>query len=191
MDQFFFDGDMTLRLSCREGDFLMWCSYTIFSNRYIIKDFWQLRDGDFVTITNKQVDLPPWFELHPTETTRALIPWMREKLNSGYEPLDPVEVPNLWRALDGDRLIWVGKKRQGIPSDNGLFSILTFRENAAIIGQSSKEGEYDLFSDFGGFGRKSLSKENEALCKRGWEAMLKLGMPRSAAADGQWAIGHK
>lgn len=73
-----------------------------------VRDVWQMKDGDYLTITNRWQDLPPWFDLHPLECSGALCDWMQKKLREGYEPEEPVEGPNIWRLSAGDRLAWVG-----------------------------------------------------------------------------------
>ncbi len=186
-----FKTDMTIRLSCREGDYLLWCGFNgIFSpenDQYKVNDLWQLKDGDFVTITNRQVDLPPWFELHPLEVSNSLVYWMQRKLDSGYQPGEIIDGPNIWRALAGDRLVWVGEQRQGVKFENGVLSIITFNANAVIIGEPYSD--YGGFPHFGGFDQQEQSKEDIRLCHNGWDAVLKLGTPCSASANGKWTIG--
>jgi hypothetical protein len=71
--------------------------------------------------------------------------------------------------------------------DNGVLSIFTFNENAAIVGESYIScGD---FSNFGEFDQERQSEEDIILCRTGWNAILKLGSPRSASANGEWRIG--
>ena len=153
MDPIIFRSDTTIRWSCRKGDYIIWCGFKgIFSSekdQYTVNDLWQLKDGDYVTITNRQVDLPSWFELHPLEVSNSLVYWMQRKLEAGYQPGDIIDGPNIWRALAGDRLVWVGKQRQGVGFDNGVLSIITFSENAVIIGEPYSD--YEGLPHFGGF----------------------------------------
>lgn len=183
--------DSTLRLSCRAGDYLLWCGckglFSPGSDQYRINDIWQLLNGNFITITNRQVDLPPWFELHPLEVSGSLVYWMQNKLDNGYHPGEMVDGPNIWRVFAGDRLVWVGKERQGVESDNGVLSIITFDENAAVIGEPF--AMVDGIPQFGGFDQQDQSKEEILLCRNGWLAVSKLGMPRSLSADAKWTIG--
>ena len=191
MEHTIFRRDTTIRMSCRAGDYLLWCSFKgIFSpenDQYTVSDLWQLKDGDFVTITNRQVDLPSWFELHPLEVSNSLVYWMQRKLDSGYQPGDILDGPNIWRAFAGDRLVWVGKQRQGVEFDNGVLSVITFSQNAAIIGEPYSY--YEGFPHFGGFDQQAQPKEDIMLCRKGWNAISELGTPNSASADGKWVIG--
>src|SRR4029077_3432919 len=121
-----FHSDMTLRWSCRSGDYVFWARFQgIFSsspgNYYKIADVWELRDGNFVTVTNRHADLPDWFDLYPTEVSGPLsCLWMMKRLEGGYKPKEPIEGPNIWRVFAGDRVVWVGGKRGGVKFDNGI-----------------------------------------------------------------------
>ena len=186
-----FRQDTTIRLSCRTGDYLLWCRYkggfSQKNDQYEINDIWQLSDGDFITITNRGIDLPSWFELHPLEVSNSLIYWMQRKLEAGYKPNDIVDNSHIWRVFAGDRLVWVGKQRSEVECDNGVLSIFTFNENAAIVGESYMNcGDV---SHFGEFDQERQSEEDIILCRTGWNAILKLGSPRSASANGEWKIG--
>ena len=93
-----------------------------------------MKAGD--TVTNRIGDLPPWFELHPTEVSGSLAYSMLEKLKAGYEPRVPIDAGNLWRILAGDRVVWVGPDRPDAKLARGVQSLLDFGENALAIGES-------------------------------------------------------
>jgi hypothetical protein len=98
-----FGDDLTLRWSCRVGEFVLWVGLQNFlaSDRecgWTIRDFWLMRDGDFVTITNRSADLPPWFELHPSEVCGSAVYKMMERLAAGYQPKEPMDAPTIWRV---------------------------------------------------------------------------------------------
>ena len=186
-----FDLDMTLRWACREGDFVLWARFQgIFSSpgrEYEVVDIWELRDGNFVTVTNRRFDLPVWFDLHPLEVSGSLLGWMQEKLDKGYNPPEPVDAPNLWRLFAGDRIVWVGPSRGDVHSEDGVLGLFDFRENALVYGEPlDLSGE---FPAFGGFDRGEPSPDGKKLCDAGWNALNRLGLPRVAAADYQWRIG--
>ena len=183
---------MTLRWACRKGDFIFWAKFQgIFSSRgneFQIADIWQLRDGNFVTITNRHADLPEWFDLHPLEVSGRLVYWMQKRLDEGHQPQEPIDGPNIWRVLAGDRIAWVGQARDGIESAGaGVLGLLDFHNNALIYGEP-----FDMCQGIPGFGffdRGELYPEEERWCRAGWDAIKSLGFPRTAAADGQWRIG--
>jgi hypothetical protein len=181
-----FDSDMTLRWACRQGDYVFWARFQgIFSSpghEYTISDIWELRDGNFVTITNRHSDLPDWFDLHPLEISRSSVGSMKKKLDLQ----EPIEAPNIWRVFAGDRIVWVGPNRRGVHSEDGIIELVDFKENALVYGEP-----FDLsgeFPTFGGFDRGEPSPEGARLCKAGWNALTRLGPPRVAAADDQWRI---
>lgn len=182
---------MTLRWACRSGDYIFWARFQgIFSskgNEYYIADIWELRDGNFITLTNRQADLPDWFELHPYEVSGSLVWWMKKKLDDGYQPQEPMNGPNLWRVFAGDRIVWVGPRRKGVLSENGILGLADFEQNALVYGEP-----FDMSTgipSFGGFDQEEPSSEGKKLCRMGWEALTKLKPPRTVSADGQWKIG--
>jgi hypothetical protein len=183
-----FTSDMTLRWACREGDYVLWAQFRGFFARagedYTIADVWELRDGNFVTITNRAADLPTWFELRPHEAAGQLAGWMQRKLASGYRPDGRVAGPNLWRVFSGDRLAWIGPPRAGVESANGVLAVVGFRENALVYGEP-----LELESGFGGFVAGEQPPEAAKLCNVGLEAIRRAGLPRVASADNQWCIG--
>lgn len=180
-----FGSDTTLRWACREVDYVFWAGFQgIFSsqgNEYKIADIWELRDGNFITITNRPSDLPDWFDLHPLEVSGSLVGWMKKRLDEGYDPQEPIDGPNLWRVFAGDRIVWVGPNRGGVHSEDGVLGLVDFKENALVYGEP-----FDLaegFPAFGGFTRGEPSPEGTRLCRVGWDALNRLGLPRTVAAD--------
>lgn len=186
-----FGKNSTLRLSCRKGDYLMWCSKRggIFGKRdnYNI-DVWQLKDGDCVTITNRQCDLPDWFELHFREVRNRLALRMKEKMemDKGYWPDKYAESSNLWKVMAGDRLIWTGKKREGIEYEDGVLGIFTFSENAAVIGEPFSITENYL--NFGDIDIAIQTPEESEQCRKGYAAMLNLPEQRTYYENDRWTI---
>jgi len=186
-----FGKDTTIRLSCRAGDYLIWCGFKGISSRadnpYGVNELWQLADGDFFTITNRFVDLPAWFELHPLETSASLARRLYGgSMSANRTSGEMRHGPNIWRVSAGDRLVWVGEQRAGVEFDNGVLSVTTFNDNAIVI------GEPILFEDglpkFGGFGKRENSPVSLMLCRRGLEAVKELGLPRQIR-EGNWTLG--
>lgn len=177
-----FTSDMTLRWACRAGDYVLWARFQ--GDGYTIADIWELRDGNFVTLTNRVADLPVGFDLHPLEASGRLLGWMQRKLVAGYNPEAPMEGPSLWRVFAGDRVVWVGPRRAGVEFAGGILSLVEFRANALVYGEP-----VELDSWFGGFETAEQPPEAAKLCNTGWEAVQGAGIPRVAAADRQWCIG--
>lgn len=189
METIVFMSDTTIRWSCRQGDYLIWCRFDILGDENQlpkVMGMWVVQDGNFVTVTNRRQDLPDWFELHPLEVSGSLVHWMMEKLNSGYDPADPMDRSNLWRIFAGDSLVWVGLSRPDLKGDEGVLALIDFRDNALVVGEP-----FDPSSDtaiFGGMG-KSVTPEVAQRCRNGMLAVSRLGIPRVAAADHQWRLG--
>jgi hypothetical protein len=187
-----FDDDMTLWWLCRAGDYLLWArfggGFLSGGGDYKIADIWELRDGDFITITDRQPDLPDWFDLHPLETPGSLVGWMKKRLDAGYDPQEPIDGPNLWRVFAGDRVTWLGQNRNGVqPVEEGVLTVVTFKANALVYGEPFHlSGRVPAFGDFA---KGDLSAEGKVRCKAGWNIICRLGMPRVVAADSRWCIG--
>jgi len=184
----YFDSDITLRWACRAGDYIIWarCQGLVPPDHlYKPADIWELRDGNFVTITNRRADLPEWFELHPLEVSNTLVPWMMKRLEEGYKPKERIDLPNLWRVFSGDRIVWIGPIRGGFQTKDGV--LVEFTENALVYGEP-----FDLsdgFPAFGGFDRTGRPPEGIRLCRAGWNSLCRLGIPRAMTTDDQRTIG--
>ncbi len=101
--------DTTLRLPFRTGDFLIHSRIEdIFTSKLSIIDIWELRDKQSAILTNRVGDLPDWFQLHPSEVCDILAYKMLDKFNRGEYPSEPIDGLNIWSAIAGDRIIWIG-----------------------------------------------------------------------------------
>lgn len=181
--------DMTLRWSCRSGDFLIWTRVkNIFADQPAVRilDIWEMRDGDFVTITNRPTDLPSWFELHPTEVCDSLVYQMAAKVESGYPFKDPIDGPNIWRLRAGDRLAWVGANRPDRKGVNGVLAILDCSECALAIGDSSQGGLEEL-ARFGALSKDAPTPQESASSRFAIDAIRKMGVPHEIATE--WLLG--
>lgn len=181
--------DMTLRWSCRRGDFLLWMRFAnVFTAPRGLKivDLWEMRDGDFVTITNRLEDLPAWFELHPTEVCNALAYKMMAKLGEGYQARDPLDGPNIWRLRAGDRVAWVGAERPDRRPVDGVLAILDCYECALALGESNLGG-INEFMDFGSPSTASPRPEDSARGRAAVKVVQQLGIPNTWAAG--WWLG--
>jgi hypothetical protein len=133
-----FGKDTTKRISFRKDDLLFHLRFTnIFNKTVSILDVWQLKSGDYATITNRLDDLPSGFKLHPTEACGPLVYKIIEQYNGSDGPSEPIYSNNLWRVRDGDMLIWLGSDRPDNKSDNGILQIYLFSECALLSGESN------------------------------------------------------
>ena len=186
-----FVSDMTLRWSCRSGDFLIWFRWGNIlaapEHGLGIVDIWGMRDGDFVTITNRIQDLPYWFELHPTEVCNRLAYEMMEKFSKGYLPGDPVDGPNVWRPRAGDRLAWIGNQRPENPSSGNVLAILDFRKSALAIGETNRGQSLEDAIAYGSITTNGLRSEDAVKCHEAVKIVRQMGVPRTLAVD--WKLG--
>lgn len=149
-----------------------------------------MREGDAVSITNRIGDLPSWFELHPTEVSGfAACLMMQEKLENGYKPKDPVDGPNLWRVMVGDRVIWV--RRTGVGTENFEQTLVLFRDNALVFGERLVHTEdVAWLRSFGALLEESPRDEITTRVGAGLTAVRKIGLPREIPEVGSgWHIG--
>jgi len=188
-----FGADITLRWSCRRGDLVIWLSpkgNPIFLSKpedaWTMPDIWETRAGDWVTITNRLEDIPPWFELHPTEVCNRLVRPMMQKLNSGWTPGSIMDGLNIWRARAGDRLAWVRPAKPHSSQEGRVLCVLKFRECALVLGESNRPGGEDLYS-FGSLCEAGKSQEALAVTRRAIEIVRRMGAPHEWTPT--WAVG--
>jgi len=168
---------------------VLWLQFTdpIAEQSLGMVDLWEMRDGDFVTITNRPDDLPVSFELHPTEVRNALAYQMAAKLEKGYQPPDePADGPNIWRLKSGDRMAWVGNSRPGQEAVDGILAILDCRECCLAFGEGNRGGIED-FMAFGSPSKPEPSPEDTVRCQTAVKAVRQLGIPRIWAPV--WGLG--
>jgi hypothetical protein len=179
-----FGGNATLRWSCRENDVVGLMRLPgLFAQSWDMLDFWQCRDGDYLTITNRIEDLPSWFELHPTEIKGRYL--YQFKPESGRAYADPVESPNIWRIYAGDRVLWVGEERPLQSSSEGILAIVEFKENALLVRETNRDVDY---MEWASGGPKVEPVPNMSLVKKAVKVIQSLGEPRSLSVSG-WGLG--
>jgi len=152
-----------------------------------IKDIWKMKDGDFLTITNRVEDMPEWFAFHPTEVCSNLSYKMLEKFNKGDYPQEPIGGPNIWRPKTGDRLVWLGKSRSVGPTKSPIISAIAFRESALVIGENVRSQSMDDLLGFGSLTKPQQTEGEIAMVREAVELVRRMGVPREYAPD--WKIG--
>ena len=188
-----FSGEQTLKWEVSPGDYIVWVRWqNVFSPKsdITVRDFWEMREGDVVSITSNIEDLPPWFELHPLEVAgyKACL-MMQKKLASGYKPKEPVDGPNLWRVMTGDRVIWIsGVEAQ---DKNPVETLVVFGTNALVFGERRVHpNDLAWFLSFGAPVEESPSRKVAALMRAGLDNVRKLGLPDEIADIGSdWRLG--
>lgn len=140
-----------------------------------------MRDGDYLTITNRWADLPVWFELHPLEVADHAVTEMMKRLEAGYKPKEVVDGPNLWRAKAGDRLVWVSLADSAQP----VKELLDLRACALVVGENSNPPPEGLVA-FGAPEDRDLPSAAGAM-RAGFGAAVALGVPQEFASE--WRFG--
>lgn len=174
----------TIRLPLKAGDYLLWVAtdspFTSDSESgWTIRDFWQLRNGDLVTITNKWADVPEWFDLHPLEVAGEAVSEMQKKLNQGFKPVETMDGPNIWRIKAGDRVVWIR-----VPTNEVVVS--TFSNCALALGESSNQGE-DVVLIFGAPEGDEPPPSVTSAMRKGFQAAVSLGTPQTISEE--WLFG--
>lgn len=164
MDSIRFDSDMTLCWSCRAGDYIIWarCTDIFKSGRdaFEILDYWELRDGDHVLITNRRSDTP----------------------EGADEP--GVKAADLWHLQTGDRLAWAGRPRANTPGERDkpiLLGLIECCERAIACGDSNQPRFYPgtgIFL-FGEPASEDASPYSLAAASLAFGAIVAKGLPRS------------
>jgi hypothetical protein len=145
-----------------------------------------MRDGYHVTITNRLEDLPPWFELHPTEVCDDFVHRLMAKLAKGGYPPQPLDGPNLWRAKAGDRLAWIGTGRPERDSVGDILAIIDFRNCALVIGEGDR-GDVTAYLGYGRLTTPEMKIEDVERCRVAVAAVKRLGLPRTWGPS--WMLG--
>jgi hypothetical protein len=142
--------NQTVRWSAKEGQILLWITPRSFlvsdkPEGWTISDFWCPREEDSVMITNRQADLPPWFELHPYDVSGQDLSFGAHlRIMGSDKPQTPMNGPNIWRPKAGDRLVWVDVNSDSQP----VIEIIDLKKNALVLGEAANP----TFESLGTFG---------------------------------------
>jgi hypothetical protein len=148
--------DSTFRLSPDAGDYLLrircrdpWGSPPEFT----ITDFWEFRQSDRLLITSREEHFP------------APIEQMEE------------EGPNLWKALPGDRLAWVGWRPDSTQRDPTLIALINCLFEGYVYGEPAVPTAESVLTF--GAPTSETTPEVRRLWTVGYEAAVSLGLPRT------------
>lgn len=177
-----FGRDTTLHWRCSEGEHVLWVrpQHPLTMEPLQIVDFWELREGDAILLSNRVEDIEPVFPLHPLEVCNAAARWMQRRLAEAYEPADIIDYPNAWRVPGGDSLL-------RIPMDGGEGSSTVVRcdESLLVLGTPRDETLHGLMT----FGESALETPSPTVARairRG--VALVAGSPVQTLAF-DWQIG--
>jgi hypothetical protein len=146
--------DSTFRLRPNAGDYLLrircrdpWSTPPEFA----IADFWEFRESDRLLITNREQDYPA--------------------------PVEQMEEggPNLWKALPGDRLAWVGWRLHSTEPDPTLIALINCLFEGYVYGEPVSP-TLDSVLSFGA-PTSEPTADVQRLWMVGYDAAVSLGLP--------------
>lgn len=183
----YFEEDDTVRFSARSGDFLFWIGTDSFLNAHQfsawqVRDSWQMRDGDSITITNRWDDVPSWFTLQPTEVSGSAMYKFTKTMLANYKPDQETRGPNIWRVKSGNRLVLL--RADDILKNTR--TIINFRACSLVIGETEPE-KVVFGSDFGSVEKERLTPALRVALHAGAMAAFKLGVPSRWCES--WSFG--
>ncbi len=182
--------DETTILPCRPGDQVLWLRGSGFLNDASdganILDFWEIHPGDQVLITNQVDDLPPWFQLHPSEVRGKAALAMLRVIEEGRAASAPLDGPNVWRVMAGDRLVWTGAPRPGCDGCNGVLSIFDVRADCLVLGRPGAD-DLEAWLTFGAPSSNTPNPVALAAARSGLKMVIALGCPGIVSVE--WQLG--
>ena len=180
-----FDGSESGNLKLLPGDLLMHFRTPLLSgDRPEILDLWLMKEESQFRITNKEIEMPPGFELHPDEVCNAPAYRMTEKLNGGWEPGDIVHAPNIWRVRAGDRLTLIGERPW---LDGGMMlGLFDFKESALAYWLRG-DGQMPFFEEALALAPSEGDTKRQEWGRRALARVSAMGLPREMATE--WRIG--
>jgi len=179
-----FGRDMTVRWSTRDGDIVLWMGYQSPASpatAVTVNDVWQMRDGEFVTFTNRLCDIPSWFGLRYDEMTQE----QARLLSKDYaQPADPLGGPNIWRIGAGSRVAWVRPSLGTSNPEDAILGVLDFRANALGLGETDM-ADIDYYMSFGVHGVSTADSASSGHVA--YLLVQSLGCPRELSTE--WLFG--
>lgn len=186
-----FRGNTTLSWPMRDGDSLIWFRARGASNTpdsMMIEQRWNFRDGDAVILTNRVVDIPVWFELHPDDVCNAQCFAAESRLTGKvYLFTAPDTGQHIWRIPAGNRLAWIGDPREGLEGKDGVLAVLDCEASVLVLGQPATQSE-ESFKRFGiSENTKTPKLDDAARHVLAREAVYNLGVSRTMGM--YWRLG--
>lgn len=186
-----FVSDGTIKWLSRKGDYVFWFTWDNLPidemHGIRIKNIWEMKDGDYLTITNRVEDMPKWFSFHPTEVCNSLAYNLLDKFNRGEYPEKPIERSNIWRPKTGDRLVWLRNYSSVGYANNYILSAIAFHENALVIGENIYTQSDAESVNFGSLTKHQQTEEDIAIIRNAVGFVKQMGVPREY--ESEWRIG--
>jgi hypothetical protein len=180
-----FDGSESGDLKLFPGDLLLHFRTALLGDgKPEILDLWQMKEEGQLWFATKEKEMPPGFELHPTEVCGALLISMRQKLNSGWKPGDIVWAPNIWCVRAGDRMALVGERPwvEGVT----MYGIFDFKTSALAYWLRA-DGEMPLMEEALAAAPSDGDAKSLEWAQRAYSKVAAMGIP--GFVDENWSVG--
>ena len=182
--------DTTILLPCREGDHVLWLRGTGLlgdpTTGVEVRDFWELKAGNTVRITNRFDDLPEWFKPTPMEVRGSAAFALLPRVQAGDVPDVPMEAANIWRVKAGDAIGWTGRSRPGWTGQNGVLAVFDIHAPCLVTGEPNG-GSLDDWMYFGAPSSSEHDPDAIEAARYVVSVVRSIGLGR-VRIDG-WAIG--
>jgi hypothetical protein len=152
-----------------------------------IRCLWQMKDGDYLTITNRTQDMPGYFSLHPTEVCNSLAYRVLEQYNKTKLPARPISAPMLLRPKTADRLLQARLLSTESPWGCDFVAALALRNSALVVGETVRTRSLEEMSTYGSLADPHNMDIVNAVGMAAKNYVVKMGDPREF--DEEWKIG--
>jgi len=176
-----FDGTESLILpGLYAGDLVMHFRTSLWTITPEVLDFWIMDGKEIFTITNKEEEFPPGFELHHSEARNAHAYTVSGRIKERGYPGEVMHSLNIWRVRAGDRIVLIGER----PWQDGgvLFSIYDFSE-CALVYWMCGDGDWPQFEKMVEHGSKQSQEPQISWGKEAVRKVIAMGLASSIAED--------
>jgi hypothetical protein len=178
----------TIRLSCGEGEFLLWLRPSaswrgeVGQSGWAICGIWEMLDGDAITITNRAEDLPAWLEVSTSDVCDIPALKMNQRLTANYRPTEQTKASAIWRGRTGDRLI----AGSTLDVERPVREIIELKACMIVSGESAQMPINDCW-EFGAPDGNRMSDVASNAMSAAFQAAISLGVPAEVARE--WKFG--
>ena len=180
-----FDGSESGKLFLMPKDIVLHFRISPFAgDKPEILDYWQMKGTSVLQITNKDDELPPGFELHPTEVCNELAQKMVAKMKSGWKPKEIIHYPSVWRVRAGDRVAIIGERPH---LEDAMFCGLFEFSESALVYWLWLGGQLPTIEEITCAVPQEGDKQCEEWMMRAYSKVRSMGVPNTFAED--WSLG--
>lgn len=180
-----FDGSESLLLpGLCDGDLVMHFRTSMWNTTPEVLDFWIMNGGEIFSITNKEEEFPPGFELHYTEARKAHAHTVARRIKERGHPGEVMHSLNIWRVKAGDRVVLIGERSW---LDGGVMLHVHDFSECALVFWMHDDGEWPTVEEMIELGSKQGQEPQISWGKVAVQKVIAMGTPSSIAED--WRLG--